>query len=63
MHCHFGDRAGVLKYVEEAVQHGYSVGLLHRNPELAPLRDDPEFRRIVEEESRAYPHSQKGGTS
>ena len=63
LHCHFGDRAGAFKYMEEAVQHGHGVGLLQRSQELAPLRDDPEFRRIIEEEPGSYPHSRKGGSS
>jgi len=54
-HCHFGERERALHYVREAVQHGHGVGLLLRSRDLAPLHDDPEFRRIVEEAASQPP--------
>ena len=62
LHCRFGERARALHYVREALQHGHGAGLLQRSRDLAPLRDDPEFRRIVEEAPGPNPHSRKGGT-
>jgi len=56
-HCHFGDYARALEYVREAVQHGHGVGLLLSSRDLAPLHDDPEFRRIVEEAATRPPRA------
>ncbi len=42
-----GRRAEALKYVERAVSSGYSVTELERDPELAGLRNDPAFQKII----------------
>jgi tetratricopeptide (TPR) repeat protein len=44
-----GDRPLALRWVREAVRHGYGAGALRRSPSFAPLRDDPEFLRILED--------------
>src|SRR5262249_45874430 len=46
-----GDRGLAIQWLREAVHRGYGVEKLRRNPELAPLRTDPEFIRILEEGS------------
>jgi serine/threonine-protein kinase len=46
-----GDRPNALRWLKEAVARGFGVEVLHRNPALASLREDPEFRRIIEESS------------
>lgn len=43
-----GDRTQSFACFEKAVRNGYGATLLLRDPELAPLREDPEFRRILE---------------
>ena len=63
LQCQSGRRERALQYVREAMQHGHGAGRMLREPNLAPLRDDPEFRRIVEEEAVSHPHSREGGTS
>lgn len=42
-----GHRTEALRRLDDAVRHGYGVKSLERDPELAILRDDPEFRRII----------------
>jgi len=44
-----GDRNESLRWLREAVRRGYGVEELRRDPELAPLREDPEFERILME--------------
>jgi tetratricopeptide (TPR) repeat protein len=46
-----GDRGLAIRWLREAVHRGYGVEKLRRNPELAPLKEDPEFIRILEEGS------------
>ena len=48
-----GDRPNALRWLGEAVARGFGIEVLHRNPALASLREDPEFRRIIEERSTA----------
>jgi len=49
---HFlGDRPRALRLFREAVHRGYGIESLRRDPEQAPLMEDPEFRRILEEGS------------
>ncbi len=43
-----GERAESLRCFDQAVRNGYPVARLRRDPELAPLQEDPEFRRILE---------------
>lgn len=47
---HFGDRSQAVRWFRNAVAHGYGRGEFARSPELAPLRDDPEFVRLLEED-------------
>ncbi len=42
-----GNRVQALKWLERAVNSGYGVADLERDPELATLRLDPTFRKIV----------------
>lgn len=43
-----GDRAAALRYFREAVELGYSRSdWMLRDPNLARLRDDPDFQEIV----------------
>lgn len=44
-------RDSALRSFERAVRRGYGVGELDRSIELAPLRQDPEFRRILGQSS------------
>ncbi len=64
---HAGDRAQALKWFRQAVRSGYGPEALRRAPELAPLLDDPEFRRILgRHPHRGRPkrtHPIKGGSS
>jgi tetratricopeptide (TPR) repeat protein len=48
-HVHFqlGDRASSMQCLEEALRHGYGVDELRHSVELAPLREDPEFARLI----------------
>ena len=46
-----GDPERALHSFREAVRRGYGVEKLRRDPELAPLRENPEFIRILEEGS------------
>jgi serine/threonine protein kinase/tetratricopeptide (TPR) repeat protein len=46
-----GDRELSIKWFREAVHRGYGVERLRRDPELAPLREDPDFIRVLEEGS------------
>jgi len=42
-----GDRGNCLSWLGKAVRAGYGTLPLRRSPELAPLRDDPEFMKLV----------------
>ena len=50
-HVYFqlGDRSEALHWIREAVRHGYGIAELSASRELAPLKEDPDFRRILEE--------------
>jgi tetratricopeptide (TPR) repeat protein len=43
-----GDRQEALRLLSAALQRGYGLELLARDRDLDPVRDQPEFRRIVE---------------
>lgn len=49
VYFYLGDRRECLRWLREAVRHGYGVGELERSRVLAPLRDTPEFRMLLEE--------------
>lgn len=59
------DRASSLHWLGNAVRRGYGVGELERDPDLASLRNDPEFQSVLKEGRRARPggvaDSQPGG--
>jgi serine/threonine-protein kinase len=44
-----GDRAAALEWLERAVGAGYDGDAFDRDPELATLRSDPAYRKIVKE--------------
>jgi tetratricopeptide (TPR) repeat protein len=46
-----GDHGRAIEWFREAVRRGYGVEKLRRDPELAPLRQDPDFIRVLEEGS------------
>jgi hypothetical protein len=50
---HAGDRDEALRWFGEAVKHGYGANELSRDPELATLRKDPRFQRVLELDSSA----------
>ena len=62
VYCQLGERARALESLREAVRLGYRTGLLSRRLELARLRDDPEFRRILEEGQAVRPVPPGPGT-
>jgi tetratricopeptide (TPR) repeat protein len=43
-----GDRARALTVLESTLKTGYSFGLVGQEPELAHLRDDPRYRRMLQ---------------
>jgi tetratricopeptide (TPR) repeat protein len=43
-----GDRKEALRWLEKAVANGYAAESLDRNPELSRLRQDPQYRAILE---------------
>jgi len=47
-----GDRDEALRWIRRAVTRGYGVEELRASLELAPLRSDPEFVRILEKDSK-----------
>jgi len=47
-----GDRARALHWLRAALTHGYPKSAFERDPYLSELKVDPEFTRIVEEESK-----------
>jgi tetratricopeptide (TPR) repeat protein len=47
-----GDRAEAIRTLKGAVSSGLLDGCIGRNPDFAPLRDEPEFRAIVAEVER-----------
>jgi eukaryotic-like serine/threonine-protein kinase len=49
VHLEEGDKKESLKWLAKAVRAGYPRGQLTANPELAALRSDPEFARLVQE--------------
>jgi len=49
---HLGDRARALEWFRKAVRSGYGPESLRRAPELAPLMEDPEFKRILDRDTR-----------
>jgi len=49
VHLDAGERAESLKWLAKAVHAGYPRGQLLANPELASLRSDQEFVRLVQE--------------
>jgi eukaryotic-like serine/threonine-protein kinase len=51
VHLEAGDKQESLKWLEKSVRAGYSREQLISNPELASLRSEPEFSRIVSESS------------
>lgn len=46
-----GDRPSALRCLEGAVTRGLGIEVLQRNPALATLREDPEYRRIIAKRS------------
>jgi tetratricopeptide (TPR) repeat protein len=50
-HVYFklGDRKECLRWLKEALNAGYGAGSLLGSRELAPLHDDPEFRKLIDE--------------
>ncbi|MBI1797404.1 MAG: protein kinase [Candidatus Eisenbacteria bacterium] len=48
-----GDRRRGLDWLGRAIEHGYGVGELERDPDLAGLRDDPEFVQMIKEGRRS----------
>ncbi len=42
-----GDRGAALQWLDRAVRSGFQVAELERDPELAALREDADFQRIV----------------
>ena len=53
-----GDRTNALRWLEEAVRLGYGTKRLLQDPELAELRTDPEFQRIVAKQPGNLPPSE-----
>jgi hypothetical protein len=49
VYFHLGDRERCLHWFREARRAGFGAQELRRSPDLASLREDPEFVRIVEE--------------
>jgi serine/threonine protein kinase/tetratricopeptide (TPR) repeat protein len=49
VHLEAGERQESIKWLEKAVHAGYSREQLTANPELASLRSEPEFARLVQE--------------
>src|SRR5207248_1883565 len=46
---HPDDRGLALRHLSAALRPGYSHDLIRRDPDLGPIRNDPEFRRLVGE--------------
>jgi tetratricopeptide (TPR) repeat protein/TolB-like protein len=49
VYCQLGDRDACLHWIRAARRAGFSAGELLRSRDLASLREDPEFLRIIEE--------------
>lgn len=49
IHEQAGDRPNALAYLRTALQHGYSIDLARRDPDLATLREAPEFHDVARE--------------
>lgn len=48
VHLALGDRARSLKWLEQAFRdRSHSIGFLRVDPQLAPLHDEPRFRRLL----------------
>lgn len=47
IHAQLGNRAGALEWLRTALDHGYGAESFARSPLLSPLREDPEFQRIL----------------
>ncbi len=43
-----GDRPGALRALEAAARHGHSMAQIRTHPDLAALREDPGFDRVLE---------------
>src|SRR5260370_1160796 len=41
------DRLQALHLLSQALRQGFGLDLVDQDPELDPLRNDPEFRRVV----------------
>jgi tetratricopeptide (TPR) repeat protein len=52
IHYQAGDRSASLTIFAEAARRGFELHLLLRDPYLAGLRDDPDFRHLIEEAAR-----------
>ena len=61
-HVYFetGQRAEALRWLREALRHGYGPGALERDPTFAPLRSDPEFLRLLQESPTRVGRQSKG---
>jgi hypothetical protein len=44
---HPEDRQDAYRLLYKAVQLGYGLNLLHEDPDLAPLRNEEEFKQLV----------------
>jgi tetratricopeptide (TPR) repeat protein len=58
-----GKRREALEYLARAVQRGYGVEALRRDPELRPLQNDPEFMKILHQESDGSDTADASGES
>jgi DNA-binding SARP family transcriptional activator/Flp pilus assembly protein TadD len=48
VHLALGDRQRALRYLETALlERSHSIGFLRVDPQLAPLREEPRFRRLL----------------
>jgi tetratricopeptide (TPR) repeat protein len=43
-----GDRAEAYRLLTEALRQNFGANLLEKDPDLAPIRNEPRFRRLVE---------------
>ena len=57
------DRLEALRLLSAALRKGYGLDLLARDPDLDPIRKDPEFTRIVTAAQTARSQAVPGGAS
>jgi serine/threonine protein kinase/tetratricopeptide (TPR) repeat protein len=57
-----GNRARALTAVEEAVNTGYSLEEVDKEPELRKLRSDPRYQRWLQQRTKATNHTAATGT-